>query len=55
MTTILTGLEVSDRAADLIDRLQPTTPVGLFDNRDTWDNVGGGPWYHRSTWDNWKK
>lgn len=35
MTTILTGLEASERAADLIDRLQPMTPVGLFDNRDT--------------------
>lgn len=50
-----------ERAADLIDRLQPATPVGLFDNRDnrdnrdTWDNVGGGPWDNRSTWDNWKK
>ena len=55
MTTILTGLEASERAADLIDRIQPTTPVGLFDNRDTWDNVGGGPWDNRSTWDNWKK
>ncbi len=24
-------------------------------NRDTWENVGGGPWDNRSTWDNWKK
>ncbi|QVJ03437.1 hypothetical protein KGD82_26585 [Nocardiopsis eucommiae] len=53
--TTLTGLEASERAADLIDRLQPTTPVGPFDNRDTWDNVGGGPWDNRSTRDNWKK
>ncbi|MFB8763925.1 multiple cyclophane-containing RiPP AmcA [Nocardiopsis alba] len=55
MTTILTGLETSERATDLVDRLRPTTPVGQFDNRDTWGNVGGGPWDNRSTWDNWKK
>ena len=33
--------------------LDPDDPVGLFDNRDTWDNVGD-PWDNRSTWDNWK-
>lgn len=54
MTTILAELETSERTGTLIDRLQPKTPVGLFDNRDTWDNVGGGPWDNRSTWDNWK-
>ncbi|WP_306368610.1 multiple cyclophane-containing RiPP AmcA [Nocardiopsis sp. CC223A] len=53
--TILALLERSEQAAALIDRLAPTTPVGSFDNRDTWDNVGGGPWDNRPTWDNWKK
>ncbi|WP_394378326.1 multiple cyclophane-containing RiPP AmcA [Saccharopolyspora spinosa] len=34
-------------------RPQPA-PVGAWDNRDSWDNVGGG-FDNRPAWDNWNK
>ncbi len=55
MNSVMTVLERSSGVADLIRRLQPRTPLGRFDNRDTWDNKNGGPWDNRSTWDNWSK
>jgi hypothetical protein len=55
MNSVMTVLERSSGVADLIRRLRPSTPVGRFDNRDTWDNKNGGPWDNRSTWDNWSK
>ncbi|WP_304451770.1 multiple cyclophane-containing RiPP AmcA [Nocardiopsis sp. YSL2] len=53
--SILAALENEPQVDDLIGRLPPTTPISGFDNRDTWDNRGGGSFDNRPTWDNWKK
>ncbi|TDQ52888.1 multiple cyclophane-containing RiPP AmcA [Actinorugispora endophytica] len=52
----LAALERSETVVELIEQAgTPVAPVSQFDNRDTWDNRGGGGFDNRSTWDNWKK
>ena len=56
--TILQELATSE-APPLIDLIgeaaTASTPLmNGFDNRPTWDNVGGG-FDNRPTWDNWSK
>jgi hypothetical protein len=48
----------SPALADLLDINElsgaPCQSSG-WDNRPTWDNVGGGGFDNRPTWDNWSK
>jgi hypothetical protein len=52
---ILEKIAISDRVESIIDRSELVYGYdSAFDNRHTWDNVGG-PFDNRPTWDNWKK
>lgn len=53
--TVLEALATNERVSDLAVRnLQAEGRFSAWDNRDTWDNIGG-PFDNRPTWDNWNK